>query len=142
MDWKQAIREERAMLKRIVALLLAFADLAELASGRSLVACRSMLLLLRPAEIIAREFVVGTSDAWPMEVVRSGDARADMVHLAMRLRELACLLVYEAELAFSADAQAGDRSVSQPRGLGRIKRAAAICMRFGLVPSAPAHDTS
>ena len=130
------------MLKRIVALLLALADLAEFASGRSLVACRSMLLLLRPAEIIAREFVVGTSDAWPMEVVRSGDARADMVHLAMRLRELACLLLYEAELAFSAEAKAGDRSVSQPRGMGRITRAADICMRLGLVPSAPAHDTS
>ena len=142
MDWKQAIREEAAMLKRIIALLLALADLAELAGGRSLVACRSMLLLLRPAEIVAREFVVGTSDAWPMEIVRSGDARADMVQLAMRLRELACLLLYEAELVLSYGPQSDTRSVSSPSAIGRIMRAADICMMRGLAPSTPALDTS
>ncbi len=142
MDWKQAIREERAMLKSIVALLLALADLAELASGRSLDACRLMLLLLRPAEIAAQEFAVGVSDAWPMDVVRSGDPRTDMVHLVMRLRELACLLRYEAELAFSSHAQAGERCASSPRSIGRITRAADICMMLGLGLSAPVPDTS
>ena len=142
MDWKRAITEERAMLKRIVAALLALADLAEIAGGRSLVACRLMLLLLRPAEIAARDFVLGASDAWPMEIVRSGDARADIMRLALRLRQLACLLLDEAEFALSAHAQAGDRSASRPRSLGLIKRAADIGLTLRRVLSAPAPDTS
>lgn len=142
MDWKQAIREERTMLKSIVALLLSLADLADLASQRSLVVCRLLLLLLRPAEIAVRECIVGASDPWPMDVVGSGDARADMVHLAMRLRELACLFQYEEELVLSCRPRADIRSLRSPRAIGLIMRAAQGCMMAVALPLAPVSDTS
>ena len=128
------------MLKSIVMLLLSLADLAELASQRSHVVCSLMLFLLRPVEIAVRDYV--ESDAWPMEIFRSGDARADMVRLAMRLRKLACLLRSEAELSLPSRPRADARSLSQLFAIGQIARAAVRCMDLGLAPSVPATDTS
>lgn len=98
MDWKQAIREERAMLMRIVALLLALADLAELASRRSQAVCRLLLFIMRPAETAASTLSSCASGALPA-IVSSGDARADLIQLAVRFRELARILGCWAELA-------------------------------------------
>ena len=57
MDWKLAMREERAALKRIVALLFALADLAESAGRRSTLVRRFVIWVLRQAETVARDFV-------------------------------------------------------------------------------------
>ena len=126
MDWKQAIREERAMLTRIVALLLALADLAELASCRSRAVCRWMLFILRPAETAAWTLAACPSGALPAPVAPSGDASADMMLLARRFRELARILDRQAQLAFSCRPENGSRSAPSPVGPVWILRAAAV----------------
>jgi hypothetical protein len=125
-DWQQAIREERAMLTRIVALLLALADLAELASCRSRVVCRWMLFILQPAETAAWTLAACPPGAWPEPIVPSADVSADMMRLALRFRELALILDGQAELAFSCRAENGNPSDSSPEGAAWILRAAAI----------------
>ena len=96
MDWKRACQEERAALKRIAALLFAFAGLAELASGRSPAALGFVLWLLRSAEAAARQFVDveaaiagARRPAAPVILWRQGDSPADAICLARRLRALA-----------------------------------------------------
>jgi hypothetical protein len=115
MDWKLAMREERAALMRIVALLFSLADLAESASRRCRPVRRFVLWLLRPAESLARDFVIGEQDAPPvsMPVSPAGDDPADAVHLAENFRDLACELDYQARLAFAIPDGAG-------RGLPRF----------------------
>jgi hypothetical protein len=103
MDWKEAIREERAALQGIVALLFSLADLAELACGRSRVLCGFLFWLLHPAETAASAFI-----DLPRETARSGDVRADMMRLAASLRELASLVKAQADLIFSAPDGSGD----------------------------------
>ena len=53
MDWRRAMAEERATLQRIVAMLLALADLAERASRHSPAVPRFVLWLLLQAEAVA-----------------------------------------------------------------------------------------
>lgn len=92
MDWKLEMEAERAMLKRIVMLLLALADLAELAGSRSqAVVCCLLLWLLRPAEAAARNLVAGTPA--PVPLCRAGNGPADAIRLASSLRSLAAALV-------------------------------------------------
>ena len=55
MDWTS--KQDRQALKRIVALLMAFAALAELASSKPRPLRAAVLWLLRSAEAIARDFV-------------------------------------------------------------------------------------
>ena len=57
MDWKRAIGEERAALQRIVALLLALADLCDLACCRGASVGRLLLAILRPAEAAMSQFL-------------------------------------------------------------------------------------
>lgn len=102
MDWKLAMEEERAMLKRIVALLFALADLAESASGRSRPVRAFVLWLLRPAEAVARDFIIG-SEMSPtlMPVSPTGDGPADALRLAQSFHDLACELECQASLALA-----------------------------------------
>lgn len=141
MNWKQAIRDERAMLTRIVALLLTLADLAELASCRSRAVCRCILFILRPAETAAWTFAARPSGALPAPIVPSGDVCADMIQLALRFRELARILDRQAELAFSCRPENGSRSVPSPEGTAWILRVAAIKV-FDVVRPVYAPDTS
>lgn len=114
MEWRQAWREERAALMRLVALLHALAALAERAAGRS-VSVRAMLLwLLRRAESIARDYVCGGEDLplapclWPAALAPAGNRPEDALHLAETFRMLAWLL--EAQiglLAAPSDGRAG-----------------------------------
>jgi HAMP domain-containing protein len=85
MEWKQAIREERAALGRIVALLIALAGLAERAAGRSAIVRALVLGFLRRAEIVAREFVDGDLTSIPP----ADGTPADALRLAASLRALA-----------------------------------------------------
>jgi hypothetical protein len=107
-DWKLAIKEERAALMRLVALLFALADLAESASRRCRLVRRFVLWLLRPAESLAREFVVGAeSPAALISIGSAGDGPADAMRLAENFRDLACELEFQARLAFAVRDCAG-----------------------------------
>jgi hypothetical protein len=107
-DWKLAIDEERAALMRIVALLFSLADLAESASRRCRLVRSFVLWLLRPAESLAWNFVVGVEpSAALMPVGPAGDDPADAMRLAENFRDLACELEYQARLPFAVQDGAG-----------------------------------
>ena len=55
----QTIDENRKALRRIVAVLLSLADLAERAAGRSGAVCFLVVWLLRPGEAVARDYLDG-----------------------------------------------------------------------------------
>jgi hypothetical protein len=101
-DWKLAIDEERAALMRIVALLFSLADLAESASRRCLPVRRFVLWLLRPAESLASDFIIGAGpSAVSIYIGPAGDDPADAMSLAENFRDLACELEFQARLAFT-----------------------------------------
>ena len=100
MDWNLAMEEERRVLERIVALLFAFAGLAERLCGSSRPVRGFVLLILRYAEAIARDFVLETAVEHgappPVSLVlplrHGGDSPADAASLARSFRVLAVLL--------------------------------------------------
>jgi hypothetical protein len=105
-DWKLAIDEERAALMRIVALLFALADLAESASRRCRLVRSFVLWLLRPAESLAFDFVIGAEPPAAL-MPPAGDDPADAMRLAESFRDLACELEGQASLAFAIQDGAG-----------------------------------
>jgi len=90
-DWKLAMEEERAALKRIVALLFALANLAESARNRSRLARHFSLWFLRQAETVARDFVRGDG-ALPGLMPVADDRPAEAMRLAQAFRALAVAL--------------------------------------------------
>jgi hypothetical protein len=99
MHWSEATDLNIKTLRRIVALLLALAGLAERASVRSDAVRWSVLWLLRPAEAIARDYVAGlTRDAGlaihyaPDWAAPAGHGPADAMCLADTFRALAAAL--------------------------------------------------
>ena len=108
MDWKLAMKEERAALKRIVALLFALADLAESASNRSALVRGFVIWILRKAETVARDYVNG-AEAPPAStsVAPVGDGPADAMRLAGSFRDLADELECQARMAFAVHDKAG-----------------------------------
>jgi hypothetical protein len=136
MDWKRAIGEERAALERIVALLLALADLAELARGRGASVGRLLLAILRPAEAAMCEFL--NDEPAPAATDRSGDTSGELASLAARLRAFAAILACWAKLACPPCGRQCSPSLPNPAGFLRPRRAASGYDFFG-----PAHvDTS
>lgn len=119
MDWKLEMEAERAVLQRIAAVLLALADLAELAGSRSQAVRGLVLWLLLPAEAMARNLVAGSPA--PVPLCRAGNSPADAIRLALSLRSLAASLGELSRLRFptggSPDARFG---VSIPDTLRRI----------------------
>lgn len=104
MDWTLAIEQERAALKRIVALLFALADLAESSCGRSPLVRAFVIWLLRRAEIVARDFVVGEPEILAlMPASPAGDSPADAMRLALSLRDLARELDRQTTMAFAVE---------------------------------------
>ncbi len=101
MDWKVAIEAERAALKRIVALLFALADLAELAGSRSQAVRGFVLWILLPAEAVARNLVTGTPA--PISFNQAGNSAADAMRLARNFRDLARELDRQIVPAFAVD---------------------------------------
>ena len=97
MDVQAAIRDDAA-LSRIVATLIALAALAERSASRSCVVRCLVLLILRPAETLAREFVTGVT-ATPLPGIKDPETRneirngpEDAILLASRFRALAAAL--------------------------------------------------
>jgi hypothetical protein len=93
MDGRRTTDKNWKTLRRIVALLLALADLADRAGVRS-PAVRSLVLwFLRPAEEIARDYVAGLTPAdQPLLPVFADDGAADAIRLAASFRALASAL--------------------------------------------------
>ena len=97
MDVQAAIRDDGA-LSRVVATLIALAALAERSASRSCVVRCLVLLILRPAETLAREFVTGVT-ATPLPGIKGPETRneiwngpEDAILLASRFRALAAAL--------------------------------------------------
>jgi hypothetical protein len=84
-DWS------RDALERIVVLLFALANLADLAAGAPFYRRRQVLGILNHGETVARAFVIGMATGAPIssdDLESSGDAAC----LAVRLRALALML--------------------------------------------------
>lgn len=112
-DWKLAMKEERAALMRLVALLLSLADLAQSASRRCRLVRGFVVWLLRPAESLAWDFVVGAGPSGAlMPIGPVGGDPADAMRLAENFRHLACELECQARLAFAIHDDAGQGDLS------------------------------
>jgi hypothetical protein len=140
MDWKRAIEDERAAMQRIVALLLALADLAEGASHHSRAASLLMFWILHPAACAAWAFV-GSSSELPESTARCGDVREDTMRLAERFRYLACIFEGLAKLTWRCS---GDGLQSDPLryGAGRMPPIATIAGPLKVARPVLAPDTS
>lgn len=101
MNWNAAREDEGRVLKRIVAMLYAFAALAERASTRHLLVRATVLWILRFAETIAWEFVLDeamqqgaslTPAVLLIPTAHGGDSPADAMRLARSFRALAVML--------------------------------------------------
>lgn len=125
MEWQQAWREERAALMRLVALLQAFAGLAERAAGRSALVRGIVLWVLRRAERIAGDYVFGDDDMplaeghWPA-LAPAGNRPED----ALRLAEIFRALAWQLEAYASLLVTPGDGAAVEPALPLRPRRAA------------------
>jgi hypothetical protein len=90
MHWKETTNENIKTLRRIVALLLSLAGLAERAAGRSAAVRIAVLWLLWPAEAIASDYVEGLTGAASPTLWQSGPDAA--MRLAAAFRALATAL--------------------------------------------------
>ncbi len=136
MDWNRAIGEERAALERIVALLLALADLAELACCRGAPVDRLLLAILRPAEAAMWQFL--DDEPAPAATGRRGYTCEELKCLASRLRAFAAILACWAKLACPSCCRRCSPSLPNPARFLRPRRATSGYDLFG-----PAHvDTS
>ncbi len=130
MDWRLAIEEERAALKRVVALLFVLADLAELACGRSRTVHRLVLWILQHAEIVARDFVTGAREIPPASVPvdAAGGWRADAMRLAASFRALAWQLDRQARLAVA------DGGEAEPPSFGLMQALCGLLNALSMLP--------
>ena len=106
MNANPAIGHSQTALRRIVTLLLALADLAERAGGRSAAIRVLILLMLRPAEAMARRLVMdfyGDTDIAPLLHVQDDDDCTAAIRLALSFRMLAMALAALPEWAFEGD---------------------------------------
>ncbi|MEX0957494.1 MAG: hypothetical protein WDZ83_20040 [Rhizobiaceae bacterium] len=120
MDGTRALKEERAALMRIVALLNALAGLADRAVSRSPAVRGFVLWVLRRAEAVARDFVACGRDApiASMPVEPAGARPADAMRLAVSLRALARQLERQARLMLGVRSELG--AGTEPPPFGRL----------------------
>ena len=86
---------DKHSIRRIVAVLLALADLAERASDRSSAVRGMVLWLLRSGEVLARDYLAGLTSCpvGQSEPVRStDDSPTEAIRLAASFRKLAATL--------------------------------------------------
>ena len=152
MDWERAIRQERAALMRIAALLCALAGLAELAAGRSAAVRGFVIWLLRRAEPVAWDFV---ADDWDMPfasgpAVAADGSPAEAMRLAASFRQMAQDLEWQAAQLLVLVAPDGawtmplrSRPMAALRALAEtLGKALTLSAAFGSGFSLPAPDTS
>ena len=102
MNGNAEIEAEREALKRIVAMLFAFAGMAERASVRSYPVRCLVLWALRRAEVVARDWLMPDgADDWqgsaPVAILYR-NSQAEALHLAQSFRALAHMLKRELRL--------------------------------------------
>jgi hypothetical protein len=158
-DRQVEIKTERDVLKRIVALLFSFADLAERASGRSYPIRCLVLWALRRAEAVARDWVMAeSSDDMQLAAacaVLHRNSRAEAMHLAQNFRALAHTLKRQLHLEEQfarrlmrgkrTRSKAGVRRRSLIKSINRLAQAmhvAVQCLRHVAFQAAPHLDTS
>lgn len=109
MDRSKSTNEHSKALRRIVAVLLALADVAECACGRSLAVRCLVLWLLRPGEILARDYLARLT---PHAAGHSGplpfthDSAGEAIRLATSFRNLAAALAALAAEGLASSQQA------------------------------------
>jgi len=134
-DWKLAMEEERAALKRLVALLLALANLVDCASRRPALVRKFVFWILHHAEGVAWDFVVGESVP-PAVMPGCGDSPAEAARLARSFRALARELDRQTRWFFAAQCGVPDNG-GQARlaryGVGRTLAAADVLKAMQLV---------
>jgi hypothetical protein len=118
------MEEERASLMRIVALILALADLAELACSRSPAVCGLICWILRPAESVLSAYVgdLPDTDAPSTPISQLGNVQAEARRLALRFLVLAHALAQEPEFSFLDEPS----SRAEPFSHGPVARTDAI----------------
>jgi hypothetical protein len=135
--WDGEANWSRDVLERIVVLLFALANLADLAAGASFLRRRQVLGILNHGETVARAFVIGMATGAPIssdELESSGD----MACLAVRLRALAVMLcVLLAGAALSALPGAAG-----PRACRRRRKISGPAVRRLDASALPPPDTS
>jgi hypothetical protein len=135
--WDREVSWNRDVLERIVALLFALANLADLAAGAPFLRRRQVLGILNYGEVEARALVIGMATGAPV----SADAletTCDAAMLAVRLRALAlmlCLLLTRVQL-LALPGTVGSQARRPLHGISGI----AVSCPGGPAPSAP--DTS
>lgn len=94
MRFHQTTAKNGQQLHRLAALLSALADLAERAAGRSPTVCWLVILLIGPAEAVARDYVdqIAPGAALAPAPVRPLDGAAEALRLAWIFRLLAVTL--------------------------------------------------
>lgn len=118
-------------LRRIVAVLLALADLAERAAGRSAAVRSPVLWLLRSGETLARDYVAALT--WgvagqPEPLRPTLDSAAEATRLAASFRQLAAIL----------SALAVDPTASQQTRMAQSPDAAPACLPAAFATAASA----
>ncbi len=157
MDWmdaNRAVKRDREVLKRILALLIALAAVADRLAGLPFHVRLSVLRHLRPAEAVARAFIIEMAHdlgapTSPQEFdmpasVEDGDAAG----LAQRFRALALVLTYMLSCPVTAGVQdgyfvtAGARKEGLHATAQKLNHAAQTGRRGQHRPEPRAHDTS
>jgi hypothetical protein len=133
-DWDWNANWSGAALERIVALLFALADLADLAAGAPFFRRRQVLGILSRGEAEARAFVIGMVPGETAPVDAPGDA-GDAAFLAARFRALALLLYAMLARRFAPGA-------AGPHDGQAVHRISGPATRHQDTPSPPAPDTS
>jgi hypothetical protein len=115
MDWNS--KQDRQALTRIVALLFAFAALADLAGSKPRPLRAAVLWLLRAAEAIGRDFVSAIAEDCGSRIVRPAQLSSleeadDNIRLAHSFRALAELL---GDLMRCGSAPLSSRRISRSR---------------------------
>jgi hypothetical protein len=161
MNRNAEIETERDVLKRIVALLFAFAGLAERASGRSYPVRCLVLWVLRRAEVVARGWITEggaedmqsaaliavlhrNSQAEAMQLAQSFHVLARMLRRELRLEEQFARRLLRGQSSLNT-AEAPQRCLITSDSIGRLAWAVRATMRdlrcLGF-EAAPRLDTS
>ncbi|APH71798.1 hypothetical protein [Aquibium oceanicum] len=114
MDVQAAMVDER-MLRRVIALLVSFADLAERVAGRSAPVRWLVLLILRHAEMVAEDFVFDAAGMPPAAlegIAAVGNDPDDALCLAARFYALAVALCALLPIGGRFDWRSVQRSLS------------------------------
>jgi hypothetical protein len=90
-EWDRGVDRNRDVLERIVALLVALADMADLASGLPFLRRRRLLAILGWGEAEARAFVIDMAPGAPSQP-EEPEVAGDAARLAASLRALALVL--------------------------------------------------